>query len=93
MILRACQTGDMAVIRRLARLGVTASNLDILMNAAGCDHVDVVRGLVKELGADFNKARNDSATPLSLAPQNGQLDARCGTVLGQGARGRRRQSK
>ena len=46
----------------------------------GClqSHLNAVRCLVKELGADVNKAREDSFTPLHIAAQQDHLNmVRC----------------
>ena len=83
-IIKACQEGNVTFLRRLVRLGLTVSNPEMMIDAAYCGHISVVRCLGKELGADVNKANDGGATPLFIAAQEGHLDVvRClGKELG-----------
>jgi hypothetical protein len=74
-IFGACERGDIAQLRRWGREGVRVKNADLLVNAI-LDEVssDILRCLVKELGADINGARlSDGVTPLYVAAQTRNL--------------------
>jgi ankyrin repeat protein len=53
--------------------------------AAQIGHLDGVRALVTELGADVNQAKQDGATPLLIAAQNGHLEVVRALVTEMGA--------
>jgi ankyrin repeat protein len=68
----------MSRLQRIAQQGVRGSSPLPLVIAAANGRLDLLRLLVKELGADFNEATHDGATPLYVAAQNGHLDVvRC----------------
>ena len=71
MALQACQTGDVAVFRRIVRLDLTVSNSDLLAEAAFWGHLDVVRCIVKELVADVGNAGPLGITAVLEAQNNG----------------------
>jgi ankyrin repeat protein len=71
----ACKRGDIAQLRRWGRQGVRVKSADVLI---GCifkeTNFDILRCLVKELGADVNGAQlRDGGTPLYAAAQIGNL--------------------
>jgi ankyrin repeat protein len=72
-ILEAARVGDRPRLSRWARFGVQVSSPDPLILAAENGQVDLVRLLVKELGADVNKAASDGYTPLFVAVQEGHV--------------------
>jgi ankyrin repeat protein len=74
-IVDACERGDIAQIRRWGRQGVRINNVDLLITAIFAEvSLDILRCLVKELGADVNGAQlGDGGTPLYVAAQIGNL--------------------
>jgi ankyrin repeat protein len=74
-IFAACKRGDITQLRRWGRQGVRVENADLLVNAILAKvSSDILRFLVKELGADVNGARlTDGGTPLYVAAQIGNL--------------------
>jgi hypothetical protein len=82
----ACKRGDIGQLRRWGRQGVLVKKADILIDCIFDEmNFDILRCLVKELGADAAGARlTDGATPIFIAAQLGN----CGydTVSCQRAR-------
>jgi hypothetical protein len=77
-IVQACTAGDITRLRRWARMGVRVSSGQPLFDAAAHGKLDIMRCLVKELGADVNQTAHNGITPLLVAVQFGRLDvARC----------------
>jgi ankyrin repeat protein len=71
-IFGACKRGDISQLRRWGRQGVRVKNADLLVNAIFAEvSSDILRCLVKELGADVNGAR--LTTPLCAAVLIGNL--------------------
>jgi hypothetical protein len=84
-IIRACHAGDLTKLRRLAKKGSMQGRSRPLCHAArNGDRLDVIRCLVKELGANVNQADADGCTPLFMAALEGHLElVRClGKELG-----------
>jgi hypothetical protein len=74
-IVAACKRGDITQLRRWGRQGVRVKSADLLIDCIIAEvSLDILRCLVKELGADINGARlRDGRTPLYVAAQNGNL--------------------
>jgi ankyrin repeat protein len=72
-IFEAARVGDMPRLLRWARQGVRVSSPDPLFLVAANGQVNMVRLLVKELGADVNLAMDSSATPLYIAAEVGHV--------------------
>jgi ankyrin repeat protein len=74
-IFGACKRGDIDQLRRWGRQGVRVKDADFLVDAICAEvSLDILRCLVKELGADINGARlTDGATPLCVAAEIGNL--------------------
>jgi hypothetical protein len=74
-IIGACRRGDITQLRRWGQQGVRVKSADMFIDSIlfGVSP-DILRCLVKELGADVNGARlSDGATPLYVAAQTGNL--------------------
>jgi ankyrin repeat protein len=79
-IVAACKRGDITQVRRWGRQGVLVKSSDLLVEFAFTGtSLDILRCLVKELGADINGVRlSDGATPLYAAAHKGSLaSVRC----------------
>jgi ankyrin repeat protein len=76
-IAHACISGDIAKLRKLSSQGARVSSLTPLNNASFDGNVELMRCLVKGLGADVNQlpSGNSGRTPLFLAAQEGHLAA------------------
>jgi ankyrin repeat protein len=72
-IVQCCLVGDVGQLLRWARQGVRVVAVEPLLYAAAHGLLEVVRVLLKELGADVNQARDDGGTPLYLAAQEGKM--------------------
>jgi hypothetical protein len=72
-IAAAIKRGDLGQLRRWARHGLRASSGQPLSRAAWLGKLDVVKCLVKELGANVNEAIVDGGTPLLIAANNGNV--------------------
>jgi ankyrin repeat protein len=74
-IIEACRMGDFTKLRRFSRRGVRVRTWQPLMVAATCGFFDIVRFLIKELGADVNKAAAyDGRTVLIAAVDQDNID-------------------
>jgi hypothetical protein len=78
-IIECCFVGDIAKLRRWARLGARVVSAMPLCASAEQGHVNMLRILIEELGADVNKSvAPDGCFPLYIAAQNGHMAAlRC----------------
>jgi ankyrin repeat protein len=74
-IFGACERGDISQLRRWGRQGVRVMRADFLIDAIFAKvSSDILRCLVKELGADVNGARlSDGVTPMFVAAQTRNL--------------------
>lgn len=74
VIIATCERGDITQLRRWGRQGVRVVSADPLCY---CSYhglpLDIMRCLVRELGADVNLANQQGGTPLILAVQTGNL--------------------
>jgi hypothetical protein len=70
---RACIDGDVARVKRMVGRGHVADALPLML-AAAHGHIALVRRMVKELGADVDKADGNDATPLHAAASKGHLE-------------------
>jgi ankyrin repeat protein len=96
MIAQASFRGDVTLLLQWGREGVRVSSGDPLCQAVLHDKIGAVRILVKDLGADVNKADEDGFSPLYIAAQEGYLKlVRCLVAelgadvdrMGEGVRG------
>jgi hypothetical protein len=69
-IVQACATGDMGLLRQWAKRGIRFSSAEPLFQAAGRGKLDVVRLLLRELGADVGLL-HDGFPALCMAAQEG----------------------
>jgi hypothetical protein len=77
-IFAACRQGNVGQLRSWGRQRVRIRNAGAFWNIVFLDKLDVVRCLVKDLGADINQVMQDGATPLCIAAQSGNVDmVRC----------------
>jgi hypothetical protein len=72
-VVQCCVAGDTNRLRRWGKLGFRVRTAQPLFQAAANGMVDVIRLLVKELGADINLATDNGFTPLLMAAQEGQV--------------------
>jgi hypothetical protein len=70
---QACVRGDILQLRRWARCGVRVICAEPLCYAAGLNKYEMALILVRELGAEVNKADKQDFTPLYIAAQQGNL--------------------
>jgi hypothetical protein len=72
-IVNCCIVGNVLVPRLMqwAQQGVRVVSAEPLMHAAGYGWREMVRVLIKELGANVNQARDNGCTPLYIAAQEG----------------------
>jgi hypothetical protein len=71
----ACKQGDIAQLRRWGRQGVRVrSAIPLVVSVNVGASLDILRCLVKELGADVNFPEKDGQTALFRAAGNGRLD-------------------
>jgi ankyrin repeat protein len=74
VILEACRKGDTARLKSLARRGMRVVTFEPLFQAVSDGtHLDVLRVLVKDLGADVNQDTKGH-TPLSIAVKHRRLN-------------------
>jgi hypothetical protein len=66
----ACIAGDVSLLQRWAKRGVSVSNAEPLVEAAANGQLDAVRVLLWELGADVSELY-DCFSPLYVAAQYG----------------------
>jgi ankyrin repeat protein len=73
--MKACKRGAITQLQRLARQGVRVSQSGELLAYAILNRAgpDVLRCLVKELGADVSKASSEGATALYMSAQTGDV--------------------
>jgi hypothetical protein len=68
MIFACCKKGDITKLRLWISLGVNVLFSALpLISAAASGQIDVMRYLVKELGADVNRAKPLAVTALSIS--------------------------
>jgi hypothetical protein len=72
-IIKACKRGDIKKWKHLERQGVLIHNGNPLFYAVLLEKLDVVRCLVKDLGADVNQANDESCLPTDLAAELDRL--------------------
>ena len=70
--LAACKKGDLTLLRKWKRRGVTFSGQPLCI-AVAHGSPDVVRCMVQELGADVNSRNEDGFTPFFTGVQEGRL--------------------
>jgi ankyrin repeat protein len=73
MLTEAAWTGDLESLTIWARQGVRITSAMPLRATVGCGHLDVVRCLVRGLGADVSQAMHDGNTPLISAAYMGKV--------------------
>jgi hypothetical protein len=73
MLVEVCERGDLAQLRHWGQQGVRARTWRLLRAAAANNHLDVMRCLVKELGADVKQADDQGQTTLYVACDRGSL--------------------
>jgi hypothetical protein len=66
-VVQACIRGDVVHLRRWARRGFRVTSTEPLYNAVTENNYEVVKCLVRELGADVNQPGEKGVTPLGLA--------------------------
>lgn len=66
-IMNACRAGDLVKLRRWGRQGVRVTDVKSLSIAIELGHLDVLRCLVSDLGADLNQIHASGLTPLHFA--------------------------
>jgi hypothetical protein len=73
-IIGACRQINVALLRRWGQQGVRVMSAEpFVLYAAFGDSLDVLRCLVKDLGADVNEAGKEGYTALTAASQQGKL--------------------
>jgi ankyrin repeat protein len=74
-IIEACAAGNLVQSRRWGRQGIRVASAGPLIQAAAFNKIDVMRCLVKELGADVNQVRDTGVMALTTAVYQRHLDA------------------
>lgn len=72
MLVEAAQVGDLESLMIWARQGVRVTTAEPLLGAGRCHHLEVMRCLVQELGADVKQAPS-GYSPLLMAVAIGNL--------------------
>jgi hypothetical protein len=83
-MIAACEQGDIRQLTEWGRQGFRCTHSGLLWHVIRLNNLDVLRCLVKELGADINLTMQDGAraTVLHFVSQEGNLQAGYGTVHG-----------
>jgi hypothetical protein len=72
-VVQACIRGDIVQLRRWARRGFRVTSTEPLCNAVVESNYEVVKCMVRELGADVNQANEKGVTAVLIASVNGNL--------------------
>jgi hypothetical protein len=73
MLISAARAGDLESLMMWARQGVRVASAEPLVAAAHGGHLEAMRCLVRELGADVNQATRSGSTPLVFAARRNDL--------------------